>query len=155
MQLTDNVIINTDLSTVWQYLNQADFLEACIPGCTSLVGNPEKGFAATVNQKIGPIKATFKGTVKISDVKFEQSYIIYGEGKAGAAGFAKGMAIVELYSDPNGTQLKYKVEAQVSGKIAQLGNRLIDGFAKNMAKKFFENFKVNCKNRVSFKDKSY
>ena len=68
---------------------------------------------------------------------------------------AKGKAIVELYSDSNGTQLKYKVDAQVSGKIAQLGNILIDGFAKNMAKKFFENFKVNCKNRVSFKDKSY
>ena len=103
------------------------------------------GFEASVTQKIGPVKATFKGTIKISEVKFEKSYIITGEAKGGVAGLAKGWARIELQNDPNGTELQYKVEAKVSGKIAQLGNRLIEGFSKNMAKKFFERFGEKCK----------
>lgn len=141
MELTGSRSIAADRATVWQALNSAEVLKACIPGCTELTGNADDGFEATVTQKVGPVKATFKGAVTLSDIVIGESYVISGEGKGGAAGFAKGGARVTLTDTAEGTELTYTVEAKVGGKLAQLGSRLIDGFAKKMADTFFENFK--------------
>jgi len=120
----------------------ADVLSQCIPGCKDMLGNPQDGFEATVVQKVGPVKATFKGKVTLSDVISEESLKLNGEGKGGAAGFAKGEATVKLAEENNTTILSYSVKAKVGGKLAQLGSRIIDGFAKKMADQFFENFKA-------------
>ena len=126
---------------VWALLNDPDVLKACIPGCESLEKTGDKGFAAVAKVKIGPVSATFKGKVELSDIVPEVGYRISGEGEGGVAGFAKGGAKVSLAdADGGGTLLRYDVEAHVGGKIAQLGSRLIDGVAKSMADKFFANF---------------
>ena len=140
MEMTGSRVIAADRQTVWDALNSAEVLKASIPGCTELTGSQDEGFEATVTQKVGPVKATFKGAVTLSDINPPESYVISGEGKGGAAGFAKGGAKVSLSEVEGGTQLDYEVEAKVGGKLAQLGSRLIDGFAKNMAGKFFDNF---------------
>lgn len=140
MELTGSRVIAADRETVWAHLNSADTLRACIPGCEELTGSPEEGFEATVKQKVGPVKATFKGTVALSDINAPESYTISGEGKGGVAGFAKGGAQVRLAEVDGGTELTYEVEAKVGGKLAQLGNRIINGFAKKMTDAFFESF---------------
>ncbi len=140
MQLTDSRTINADAATVWAGLLSAEVLKACVPGCTEMSGSPEEGFEATVVQKVGPVKATFKGAVQLNDMVEHQSLTISGEGKGGAAGFAKGGADVRLEAQGDTTVLHYDVEAKVGGKLAQLGSRIIDGFAKKMADQFFENF---------------
>ena len=117
-------------------------LKSAIPGCQELTGSPEEGFEATVKQKVGPVSATFHGRVALSDVVPLTSYTITGEGKGGAAGFAKGSAAVALADSEGGTLLTYDVTANVGGKLAQLGSRLIDGFAKKMADSFFDNFRT-------------
>ncbi len=141
MKLADSQTINADAATVWAALLDPAVLQACVPGCTEMTGNADDGFTATVVQKVGPVKATFKGGVTISNRVEQQSLTITGEGKGGPAGFAKGGADVRL--DPQGdvTVLHYDVEAKVGGKLAQLGSRIIDGFAKKMADEFFSNFK--------------
>ena len=142
MELTENKIIKTQKENVWSALMSAEVLSKCIPGCQQMTGNPEDGFEATVVQKVGPVKATFRGKVTLSDVLLEESLKLSGEGKGGAAGFAKGEATVNLTEDNNVTTLSYSVKAKVGGKLAQLGSRIIDGFAKKMAYQFFENFKA-------------
>jgi len=117
---------------------------ACIPGCEELTGSPEEGFQALVKQKVGPVKATFRGEVVLSDVVPGTSYTISGEGKGGVAGFAKGGAQVRLSdAEGGGTDLHYDVEAKVGGKLAQLGSRLVDSFASKMADQFFERFQAH------------
>ena len=118
----------------------ADVLKACVPGCQEMSGSAEDGFEATVVQKVGPVKATFKGAVTVSDVVPGESLTLSGEGKGGAAGFAKGGAKVRLEPTETGTTLHYDVEAKVGGKLAQLGNRIIAGFARKMADSFFDRF---------------
>lgn len=140
MELEGTKVIAAPRSVVWARLNDAETLKACIPGCTELTGSPETGFAATVVQKVGPVKATFKGAVTLGNVVPGESYTISGEGKGGVAGFAKGGADVVLRDVEGGTELSYKVDAQVGGKLAQLGSRIIGGFARKMADKFFEDF---------------
>ena len=140
MELEGTKVIPAPRARVWELLNDPEVLKSCIPGCTELTGSPETGFEATVVQKVGPVKATFKGAVALSNVVPGESYTIAGEGKGGVAGFAKGAADVALRDVEEGTELSYKVDAQVGGKLAQLGNRIIGGFAKNMADKFFEGF---------------
>jgi len=140
MELTGSRVIAADRATVWQHLNSAETLMACIPGCEELTGSPEEGFEAVVKQKVGPVSATFKGKVTLSDIVAPESYTISGEGKGGVAGFAKGGAKVRLAEVPEGTELTYEVEAKVGGKLAQLGNRIINGFAKKMTDSFFETF---------------
>lgn len=140
MELNGTKIIAADVATVWAHLNNPDTLQACIPGCEELTGSPAEGFAATVKQKVGPVKATFKGAVNLENVIENQSYTIVGEGKGGVAGFAKGGADVTLVAVPEGTELTYDATAKVGGKLAQLGNRIIGGFARKMADQFFENF---------------
>ncbi len=142
MELDGTREIAADRATVWAHLNNADTLKACIPGCEELTGSPEDGFEAVVKQKVGPVKATFKGAVTLTDVNAPESYRIVGEGKGGVAGFAKGAADVTLTEIENGTALTYHVDAKVGGKLAQLGNRIVGGFAKKMADQFFENFQA-------------
>jgi carbon monoxide dehydrogenase subunit G len=140
MKLTDSRTIQADVATIWAGLLNPEVLKECVPGCTEMAGSPEEGFEATVVQKVGPVKATFKGAVQLSNMIVNESLTIKGEGKGGPAGYAKGGANVRL--EPNGdtTTLHYDVEANVGGKMAQLGSRIIDGFAKKMADQFFANF---------------
>lgn len=140
MELTGSRQIAADRATVWAALNDPEVLKAAIPGCQSMSGSPETGFQAVVKQKVGPVSATFNGAVALSNVAPGVSYTISGEGKGGAAGFAKGAADVRLEDAEGGTLLSYDVRANVGGKLAQLGSRLIDGFAKKLADQFFENF---------------
>jgi len=139
MHMSDQREIKADPATVYEALLDAEVLKACVPGATEVIGNPKDGYTATVTQKVGPVKATFKGQVTMSDMVENQSLTITGEGKGGAAGFAKGGAEVTLNATGSGTLLAYEVDAKVGGKIAQLGSRLIDGFAKKMADQFFTN----------------
>lgn len=142
MELEGTRVIAADRATVWAHLNNAETLKACIPGCQELSGSPEDGFNATVTQKVGPVKATFKGAVTLEDVNAPDSYRIVGEGKGGVAGFAKGAAAVTLADVQGGTELTYHVDAKVGGKLAQLGSRIVGGFARKMADQFFENFQT-------------
>ena len=138
MNLSDQKRISADRETVFQALLDPEVLKACVPGCEEMSGTPETGFEATVTQKVGPVKATFKGEVTMSDMVENEKLTISGEGKGGAAGFAKGGAVVTLTPNAEGgTTLAYDVEAKVGGKLAQLGSRIIDGFAKKMADAFF------------------
>ena len=142
MQLSDHRDIAADPATVWAAILNPEVLKSCVPGCESMTGSPEEGFEAVVVQKVGPVKARFTGVVRLSDMVPGKSVNITGEGKGGPAGFAKGGARVDLAPEGAGTRLSYTVEANVGGKIAQLGSRIIDGFAKKMADQFFENFKM-------------
>ncbi|WP_417249984.1 CoxG family protein [Celeribacter sp.] len=139
MDLQGDRIIAADRVTVWAALNDAETLMACIPGCEELTGSPEEGFDAVVKQKVGPVRAKFKGRVTLENVNAPESYRIVGEGTGGVAGFAKGGADVALETVAEGTRLTYVVEAKVGGKIAQLGGRVIDSFARKMADAFFDN----------------
>lgn len=142
MQLNDTRDIKADPATVWAAILNPEVLKACVPGCESLTGSVEEGYTATVVQKVGPVKATFTGIVKLSDIVEGQSLRISGEGKGGPAGFAKGGANVSMEKIAGGTRLTYAVDASVGGKIAQLGSRIIDGFAKKMADEFFQRFQA-------------
>lgn len=140
MEMQGERLIAAPRDKVWAALNDVEILKASIPGCQQMSGSAEEGFEATVKQKIGPVSATFKGAVALTDVSPGESYTIFGEGKGGAAGFAKGGADVRLADTEGGTLLSYDVKASVGGKLAQLGSRLIDGAAKKLADQFFENF---------------
>lgn len=140
MKLSDSREIMAAPAIVWSAILNPDVLKACIPGCESLTGSIADGFEAAVVQKVGPVKARFAGVVHLTDIVEGRSLRISGEGKGGAAGFAKGGAVVTLDEIPSGTRLSYEVEASVGGKIAQLGSRIIDGFAKKMADEFFARF---------------
>ena len=126
--------------TVWEKLNDPEVLKACIPGCESLEKTSDTGFQAVATIKIGPVKARFKGAVTLSDIDPPNGYRISGEGEGGVAGFAKGGATVALADKDGGTLLSYNVVAQIGGKLAQLGQRLINGTAKKLADEFFANF---------------
>lgn len=140
MDMSGEERIAAKRDAVWEALNNPDVLRACIPGCQSLEMSSATEMAATVKLKIGPVSATFAGEVTLSDLTPPQSYKISGEGKGGIAGFAKGGADVHLQEDGNETILTYKVDAQIGGKIAQLGSRLIDSTAKKLATQFFSEF---------------
>ena len=124
---------------VWAALNDIDVLKRCIPGCQSLEKISDTELKATVGLKVGPISAKFNGDVTLSDMDPPNSYRISGSGKGGAAGSATGGANVKLAANGDGTELTYDVDAKVSGKIAQLGARLIDATAANLSNKFFDN----------------
>lgn len=140
MKLSDSREIQADINSVWAALLDANVLKECVPGCTEMEGTPETGFEATVVQKVGPVKATFKGAVELLDMDAPNAVTISGSGKGGAAGFAKGEAKVRLEANGDMTVLHYDVDAKVGGKLAQLGSRIIDGFAKKMADQFFTRF---------------
>jgi len=142
MKITDTVHISLPREEVFAALNDADVLRRAIPGCEALERVSETEFEATVAAKIGPVKAKFKGRVELSDLDPPESYTISGEGKGGAAGFAKGGARVTLTEEDGGTRLDYDVDAQVGGKLAQVGARLIDSAAKKLAGEFFTAFET-------------
>ncbi len=140
MEMTGEYRIPAPRETVWAALNDPVVLQSCIPGCESLERGAENEFKATVRAKVGPVSARFSGKVTLSDFDPPKSYRISGEGQGGAAGFAKGGAVVNLEEDGTGTILRYTADAQVGGKLAQIGSRLIDGTAKKLADEFFEAF---------------
>ena len=140
MTMTGEVTLPADRPRVWAMLNDPEVLKAAIPGCQSLEKTSDTSFAAVVKIKIGPVGASFKGKVQLADIDPPNGYTISGEGEGGIAGFANGGAKVQLSDAPGGgTLLKYDVQANVGGKIAQLGSRLIDGVAKKLADQFFAN----------------
>jgi carbon monoxide dehydrogenase subunit G len=140
MTMTGEVQLPASRDVVWAKLNDPATLKACIPGCEELNMLSDNEFEAVAVNKIGPVKAKFKGKVTLSDLDPPNGYRISGQGDGGVAGFAKGGATVALSDKDGGTLLTYNVEAQIGGKLAQLGQRLINGAAKKMADQFFENF---------------
>src|SRR6478735_4742709 len=141
MKMSDSQRIPASKAKVWAALNNPDILRQCIPGCQSLDMSTPNEMTATVVLKVGPVKATFAGKVTLSDLDPPNGYRISGEGSGGIAGFAKGGATVKLSSEsPDVTVLTYEVDAQIGGKLAQLGGRLIDSTAKKLANEFFAPF---------------
>jgi hypothetical protein len=140
MEMTGEQLIGAPRAVVWAALNDPEILRQSIPGCDQLVKDSANGFAATVTARVGPVKATFKGKVTLTDIVPAQSYTLSGEGQGGVAGFGKGSAKVRLSDSGGGTMLTYAVEAQIGGKLAQIGSRLIDGVARKMAEDFFSRF---------------
>ena len=141
MQLNDEIRIAAPREQVYAALNDLEILRKSIPGCEEIEQISETELVATVVTRIGPIKAKFKGQVTLSDLNPPSSYTISGEGKGGAAGFAKGGAKISLEEDGDGTVMRYQVEVDVGGKLAQLGGRLIEDTAKKLSNEFFTRFK--------------
>lgn len=148
MDMTGERRIMAPRQVVWDALNDTTTLKASIPGCESLEKTGENQMKATAAVKLGPIAARFNGAVTLSDIDAPNSYTISGEGQGGVAGFAKGGAKVLLTDDGVATLLKYEVNAQVGGKLAQLGARLIDATAKQMAEQFFTKFSAEVQKLV-------
>ena len=142
MLLSDTREIKADPKVVWDAILNPEVLKECIPGCESLTGSVADGYEAVVKQRVGPVSATFTGLVQLSDIVPGKSLKISGEGKGGVAGFAKGGAQVSFEPMEGGTRLTYEAEANVGGKIAQLGSRIIDSFAKKLADEFFTRFQA-------------
>jgi hypothetical protein len=140
MDISGEERISAPRAVVWEALNNPDILRQCIPGCQGLEQTSPTQLAAAVRLKIGPVSASFNGEVTLSDINAPESYRISGEGKGGIAGFAKGFADVVLTEDGNETILTYKAEAQVGGKLAQLGSRLIGSTSQKLAQQFFADF---------------
>ena len=140
MDMTGEYRIAAPREKVWEALNDPEILKQSIPGCEELEKTSETELTAKVSTKVGPVSAKFTGKVTLSDINPPQSYKISGEGQGGVAGFAKGGAEVELEEDGDETILRYKATAQVGGKLAQIGSRLIDATAKKMANDFFGKF---------------
>ena len=142
MTMTGEVQLPASREKVWDKLNDPEVLKQCVPGCEQLDRIGDNEFQAVATVKVGPVKARWKGKIKLSDFDPPTSYRITGEGEGGVAGFAKGGAVVSLADKDGGTLLSYNVEAQIGGKLAQLGQRLINSAAKKTADDFFERFKV-------------
>lgn len=140
MLMSGAVVLRASRTHVWDKLNDPEVLRACIPGCEELEYLSPTEFRATAKVKIGPVSARFKGRVLLSDLNPPISYVISGEGEGGVAGFAKGGATVILSEKDGATSLEYNVDAQIGGKLAQLGQRLISGSAKKLADEFFARF---------------
>jgi uncharacterized protein len=140
MTMNGEVQLNASREAVWAKLNDAEVLKTCIPGCEQLDKLSDTEFQAIAVTKIGPVKAKWKGKVHLTDLDPPNGYKISGEGEGGIAGFAKGGAVVGLADKDGGTLLTYNVEAQIGGKLAQLGQRLVAGAAKKMADDFFNKF---------------
>ena len=140
MRLNGEQKLGVSRDRVWAALNDPEILRQCIPGCQSLERDSEDRFKATVAIKVGPISARFAGTVALSDIDPLKGYTISGEGDGGASGFAKGSARVHLADENGGTLLAYEVNAQVGGRLAQLGGPIIDATAKQLAANFFSRF---------------
>ena len=145
MELEQTVFIPREPSVVWAGLNDPEVLRRSLPGCEHFEVTGENQFEMLVTTRIGPVKATFRGNIELSNIEAPHRYVINGEGKGGVAGFAKGSASVELKPEQEegieGTALSYAVSAKVGGKIAQLGGRLIQGAANKLAAEFFTEFK--------------
>ena len=154
MKMTGEEIIAAPRRVVWDALNDPEVLKQCITGCEEIKKKSDTEFEAKVTAKVGPVKASFLGAVKLSKLNPPRSYVISGEGKGGVAGFAKGGATVQLSDTADGqTKLSYDVDAQVGGKLAQIGSRLIDSTAKKMAADFFKKFNKIVSDRAQAAEK--
>lgn len=140
MEMSGEQRIPSDRQTVWNALNDAEILRRCIPGCQELIKESETEMTALAVVKVGPISARFQGRVTLSELDAPNGYRISGEGQGGVAGHARGGALVRLTEDGDGTLLTYEVSAQIGGKLAQLGGRMIDATARTMASAFFRQF---------------
>lgn len=141
MDMSGQERIEAPVEAVWRALNDPEVLKRCIPGCERLEKQSDTEMTATVVLRVGPVKATFEGAVELGNLNPPHSYTISGEGKGGIAGFAKGGAVVRLEpTEAGGTSLHYEAEAQIGGKLAQIGQRLVAGTAKKLADEFFANF---------------
>lgn len=140
MEMNGSQRIEASREQVYAALNDVDILRQCIPGCESIEKTSDTEMNAKVTLRIGPVKASFTGKVTLSDLDPPNGYTISGEGSGGMAGFAKGGANVDLVPEGEATMLNYTVKAEIGGKIAQLGSRLIDGTAKKLAGEFFSKF---------------
>jgi carbon monoxide dehydrogenase subunit G len=140
MDLTGTQRIEAPREVVWAALNDPEILRQCIPGCDSIEKLSATEMNAKVTLRVGPVKASFMGSVTLTDLDPPNGYTITGAGSGGAAGFAKGSAKVRLVPDGTGTILNYEVKADIGGKLASLGGRLIEGTAKKLSAEFFEKF---------------
>ena len=140
MEMTGEYRIPAPKQVVWEALNDTEILKAAIPGCESVEKTSDTEMTATVTAAVGPVKAKFRGKVTLSDLDPPNGYTISGEGQGGPAGFGKGGAKVRLEDDNGATVLRYEAQAQVGGKLAQIGARLVDGAARKIADQFFANF---------------
>jgi carbon monoxide dehydrogenase subunit G len=142
MTMTGDIQLDANREAVWAKLNDPAVLKSCIPGCEQLDMLSDSEFQAVATVKVGPVKARWKGKVRLSDFDPPNSYRISGEGDGGVTGFARGTAKVSLADKEGGTLLSYNVESQIGGKLAQLGQRLINSAAKKTADDFFEKFRT-------------
>jgi carbon monoxide dehydrogenase subunit G len=149
MDMSGEERIAAPREAVWAALNDPETLKACIPGCQSLIMKSPTELEAVVKIKIGPVSATFTGEVTLSNLNPPEGYTISGEGKGGIAGFAKGGADVRLREDGADTILSYDVKAQIGGKLAQLGSRLIDSTSKKLAAQFFNDLGARLNGQTS------
>ncbi|MFM9878821.1 MAG: SRPBCC family protein [Burkholderiaceae bacterium] len=140
MEMQASRMLNVTPQQAWDALNDPAVLKVCVPGCDKLELVEENKYAVGMALKIGPVSAKFSGKIALQDIKPPNSYTLKFEGQGGVAGFGKGTAQVSLLPQPTGCELAYSVQAQVGGKVAQLGQRLIDGAAKSMAEDFFKRF---------------
>jgi len=140
MDLNEEIFIAAPREDVYAALNDVDVLKACIPGCEELVRHSETELEAKVLLKVGPVKARFSGTVTLNPEEPPRRFTLTGSGSGGTAGFAKGGADVVLEELDGGTCLKYEAHADIGGKLAQLGSRLVHGTAKKLSAKFFKTF---------------
>jgi len=140
MELKDEIRISAPRDEVYEALNDPEVLRQCIPGCEELTKTSDDELEAKVLLKVGPVKARFGGKVRLDKSGAPETFSLSGEGSGGAAGFAKGGADVELEEDGGETILRYTAKADIGGKLAQLGSRLVTGTAKKLSAKFFENF---------------
>ena len=140
MEMNGEFTVPATRAAVWEALNDPETLSRCIPGCESITRTSDTQFDAEMRAKIGPVKAKFTTTIELSDLDPPNSYTLSGQGKGGAAGFAKGSARVQLESAADGTKVIYTADMQVGGKLAQIGSRLVSGAAKKIADQFFQAF---------------
>ncbi len=142
MQLKEEVLIPLDRDTVFKALNDPDILQVSIPGCEELVKHSDTQMTATIVVKFGPVKASFESNVTLDPTHGPERFTLSGKGDAGMAGFANGGAVVTLTEQGSDTLLSYEVTIDVTGKLAQVGSRLMEGTTKRLAKKFFANFET-------------
>ena len=140
MEMTGEQLVPASQQATWKALNDPEVLKACVPGCEQVTPVTENEYQVQMTARVGPVSAKFRGRLSIFDVKAPNSYSLAFEGQGGAAGFAKGAAQVKLSAEGAQTRLTYAVKANVGGKLAQIGSRLVDAAAKKVADEFFRNF---------------
>ena len=147
MDMTGQRTLKATQQQAWEALNDPEILKECIPGCKKFEATGDNALAVSAGIKIGPVAATFNGNVQLTDIVAPTSYKLNFDAQGGVAGFGKGESAVELKPLPEGCELHYTVHSTVGGKIAQMGQRLIDGVAKNMAEDFFKRFEAALEKR--------
>ena len=143
MELAGERLIPADIDRTWGALNDPDTLKACIPGCESVTRTGDNSFESVVAVKIGPVNARFKGRLQMTNVDAPRAYTINFDGQGGAAGFGKGSADVKLEPEGESTRLRFDAKAQVGGKMAQIGSRLVDATAQKLTEQFFSAFEAH------------